>query len=141
MINTATYTYKSKKNLLMNSFPFLLHNISKGQNESVVYINKNVIDKITLNNIIVFGKSYSFKKPYIITPLHFEDKKYKFHYVDSNINIDILATDIESLKNQFIEEFEMLILQYFLEDDSNLTYDAIDLKNRISSLLEEWYGI
>lgn len=52
------------------------------------------------------------------------------------LGIMAYSNDMKSAIECFNEEFEMLYRNYFLEDDNNLTKDAIILKNNISKLIE-----
>lgn len=93
-------------------------------------------DKIVIN-AIKDGKIL-FKNPYIAHIHHIEMPeliKDQFAVIDTDLNIRIIADSEEELREQLIEEFDMLFDEYALEQDYNLTQDAINLKRKLLSML------
>ena len=93
-------------------------------------------DKIVIN-AIKDGKIL-FKNPYIAHIHRIEMPeliKDQFAVIDTDLNIRIIADSEEELREQLIEEFDMLFDEYALEQDYNLTQDAINLKRKLLSML------
>ena len=93
-------------------------------------------DKIVIN-AIKNGKIL-FKNPYIAYIHHIkmpEPIKSQFAVIDTDLDIRIIADSEEELCEQLIEEFDMLFDEYALEQDYNLTQDAINLKRKLLSML------
>lgn len=77
-----------------------------------------------------------FKEPYIgyihriITP-----HASKYCIMDIDLDIYLVGDSIENLAEQLKEEFSMLFDEYALEQDYNLTQDAINLKRKLLNML------
>ena len=88
-------------------------------------------------NAIKDGKIL-FRNPYIAYIHHIEMPeiiKDQFAVIDTDLNIRIIADSEEGLREQLIEEFDMLFDEYALEQDYNLTQDAINLKRKLLGML------
>lgn len=94
-------------------------------------IDENKIILKAINNGTIF-----FKEPYIkdINQFSTLNNDKFFTLVDGNLDIYLIAYSIEDLAKQLEEEFNMLYQEYVLEEDSNLTQDAIELKYKLMNM-------
>lgn len=89
-----------------------------------------------INNININNKTFVFNNP-----INFTIEQEIGYYVINYEYLDILAyakSEEEALEN-FNIEFDMLWDSYALEEDDNLTYDAILLKQKLLQMVKEVY--
>lgn len=139
---TSTSCIKSiADNGIVNLLLSLIFNIKRGDRskETVITLNglfKNGVE--LMDRFISDFKSdeYHFYLANAITlDFSYEDGYYSACY--EPLGIDVYSMNKNELYDFFCEEFLFLWKSYALEDDSKLTYEAINLKNKLKNMIKE----
>ncbi len=104
---------------------------SISSNESITIIHK--IDPISIDKIIVDGKTINFNKP-IEFEVRYDDLIPGNYYVEDDfIYVHESSPNLEELKEKVEEALEIQWEDIVMEDDSKLSEDAIKLKQYLLS--------
>ena len=138
LLNFQNNSIKSEKQSY-NSFNILRKTfgpVATSLNRLVYEMSYDTLKK-KIYQIKYKNKILCFIEPYLVAPKIINKGPYKYEFNDSNFDIYVIATSHVSLEKQIKEIFLMLWEEYALEDDSNLTNKAIELKKLLLKTLRE----